>query len=102
MRRSLIVLAALLWLLPFADLAIAADPPAEELAALVETDRKLIALIEAESQRAFERVQSLVPQLDTERPVPPEHAGKSKAERAKEAVQIARELALHFGEGRGD
>lgn len=30
MRRSLIVLAALLWLLPFADLAIAADPPAEE------------------------------------------------------------------------
>lgn|GEM_PF-1057310 len=33
-----------------------ADPPAEELAALAETDRKLIALIEAESQRAFDRV----------------------------------------------
>lgn len=33
-----------------------ADPPAEELAALVETDRKLLALIETESQRAFDRV----------------------------------------------
>lgn len=33
-----------------------ADPSAEELGALVETDRKLIALIEAESQRAFDRV----------------------------------------------
>lgn len=33
-----------------------ADPPAEELAMLVETDRKLIALIESESQRAFDRV----------------------------------------------
>ncbi len=33
-----------------------AEPPAEELAALVDTDRKLLALIETESQRAFERV----------------------------------------------
>lgn len=33
-----------------------ADPPAAELERLVETDRKLIALIESESQRAFDRV----------------------------------------------
>ena len=33
-----------------------AEPTAEELGALVEIDRKLIALIEAESQRAFDRV----------------------------------------------
>lgn len=32
------------------------DAPAEELAALVETDRQLLALIETESQRAFDRV----------------------------------------------
>ena len=32
------------------------EPTAEELGALVETDRKLIALIESESQRAFDRV----------------------------------------------
>jgi len=32
------------------------EPHAEELGALVETDRKLMALIEAESQRAFDRV----------------------------------------------
>ncbi len=30
MRRSLILLAALLWLLPAADLALAADPPADD------------------------------------------------------------------------
>jgi hypothetical protein len=33
-----------------------AEPSVEELGALVETDRKLIALIEAESQKAFERI----------------------------------------------
>ena len=33
-----------------------AQPSDEELAALVETDRRLMALIEAESQRAFDRV----------------------------------------------
>jgi hypothetical protein len=32
------------------------DPSAEELGALVETDRKVIALIESESQRAFDRI----------------------------------------------
>jgi hypothetical protein len=32
------------------------SPSAEELAVLVEADRQLIALIESESQRAFERV----------------------------------------------
>lgn len=33
-----------------------ADAPAEELGELVETDRQLLALIETESQRAFDRV----------------------------------------------
>lgn len=36
MRRSLIVLAALLWLLPAADLALASDPPAEDHATTEE------------------------------------------------------------------
>ncbi|RKZ12564.1 ATP synthase F0 subunit A [bacterium] len=38
MRRSLIVLAALLWLLPAADLALASDPPAEEHATTEAVD----------------------------------------------------------------